>query len=166
MKSIYAIVGDYYHSEDLIQQSLNMALKPLTDSGQYQLEYIVAEDLTDRLQRKPSAVILFKENRVNPKDETIQHWLTGDISAAISRYVEEGGGFLAWHSGLASYPPDSAFVKMLRGYFEYHPSKNQMVSYIGDLPSEKSRKISFEILDEHYFVKCDEANTNIFLKSE
>ncbi|NHN33999.1 ThuA domain-containing protein [Paenibacillus agricola] len=166
MKTIYAIVGDYYHPGDLIQQSLSLAMKPLTDSGQYELAYVSAEDLTDRLLSKPAAVILFKEDRVNPKDDHIEHWLTEPLSTAITRYVEEGGGFLAWHSGLASYPPDSAFIQMLRGYFEHHPSKHQVVSYKGVLPSEPSREISFEIVDEHYFVSCDEANTDIFLKSE
>jgi type 1 glutamine amidotransferase len=170
MKSIYAIVGDYYHAEDPIRQSLNLAVKPLTDSGSYELEYISAEQLKDRLQSKPAAVILFKEDRVNPRDEIVQHWLTEDISAAIVRYVEEGGGFLNWHSGLASYPPDSAFVNMLRGYFDYHPAKNQMVSYQGTHPADSSdsskKHTAFEILDEHYFVICDEANTSVFLRSE
>ncbi|MDF2963854.1 MAG: hypothetical protein K0S39_5589 [Paenibacillus sp.] len=166
MKTIYAIVGDFYHSEDNIRQSLSLALEPLTESGQVQLEYISAEDLTGRLESKPAAVILFKEDRVNPRDETVQHWLTEDISTAISRYVEGGGGFLAWHSGLASYPPDSSFIRMLGGYFDYHPSKHQMVSYKGVLPSDNSREISFEILDEHYFVICDEANTHVFLQSD
>lgn len=170
MKLIYAIVGDYYHAEEPIRESLNLAIKPLTDSGSYTLEYISAEELTERLQTKPAAVILFKEDRVNPKDEIVQHWLTEPISAAIVRYVEEGGGFLNWHSGLASYPPDSAFVNMLRGYFISHPSKNQMVQYHGMLPSDNSqgtsKEISFEIMDEHYFVSCDEANTSVFLRSE
>jgi type 1 glutamine amidotransferase len=166
MKNIYAIVGDVYHDEDLIQQSLNLALKPLTDGGRYQLEYISVEQLTDGLQNKPAAVILFKEDRVNPKDEVVRHWLTKDISEAISRNVQEGGGFLAWHSGMASYPPDSAFVRMLRGYFDYHPSKHQTVSYKGSLPTEAGKEISFDVMDEHYFVICDEANTNVFLQSD
>ncbi|SFL65900.1 Trehalose utilisation [Paenibacillus sp. 1_12] len=169
MKSIYAIVGDYYHAEEPIRQSLNLAMKPLIDSGSYTLEYISAEELMERLATKPAAVILFKEDRINPKDEIIQSWLTEDISAAIVRYVEEGGGFLNWHSGLASYPPDSAFVNMLRGYFISHPPKNQVVRYQGTLPldnsKEGSKEITFEIMDEHYFVSCDEANTSVFLRS-
>lgn len=166
MQTIYAIVGDYYHSEDSIRQCLDLALKPLTDSGDCQLETISAEELADRLPSKPDAVILYKEDRVNPKDETVRHWLTEDISAAICRYVEEGGGLLVWHSGLASYPPESAFIRMLGGYFEYHPSKHQIVSYKGTLPADPSRAISFDILDEHYFVICDPANTNVFLESD
>ncbi|TVY05484.1 ThuA domain-containing protein [Paenibacillus cremeus] len=166
MKTVYAIVGDYYHVSENVRESLNQALKPMVDGGQYQLEYISEENLTQRLQSKPAAVVLFKEDRLNPKDEKIRHWLTEEISEAICRFVEEGGGFLTWHSGLASYPPDSAFIKMLRGYFEYHPTKHQMVSYSGVLPTDPSREVAFEILDEHYFVFCDEANTNIFLKSD
>lgn len=165
MKIIYAIVGDYYHDEIPIQTALNLALESLIEGGQYQLAYISAKDLIGSLDNKPSAVILFKEDRINPNDADIQHWLTDEESIAISRYVEGGGGLLAWHSGLASYPPDSALIQMLRGYFEFHPSKHQLVSYKGTFPSDNSQEISFEIVDEHYFVRCDEENTSIFLKS-
>ncbi|TDF98732.1 ThuA domain-containing protein [Paenibacillus piri] len=166
MKTIYAIVGDFYHAETVIQSSLSLALQPLTEGGSYRLAYISADDLVGRLDDKPAAVILFKEDRVNPGDETVRHWLTEDISTALTRYVEEGGGFVAWHSGLASYPSDSAFVRMLRGHFEYHPSKHQMVSYTGVLPADRSRETAFDILDEHYFVICDEPNTTVFLHSD
>jgi hypothetical protein len=165
MKTIYAIVGDYYHAEKPIQTALNLALEPLTEGGQYQLAYISAQDLVQRLDEAPAAVILFKEDRLNPNDADVKHWLTEEVSAAISRYVEGGGGLLAWHSGLASYPPESALVQMLRGYFEFHPSKHQMVSYQGTLPSDQSREISLVIMDEHYFVHCDEEHTTVFLRS-
>lgn len=165
MKTIYAIVGDYYHAELPIQTALNMALAPLTEGGQYQLAYISADELIGRLAEKPAAVILFKEDRVNPNDANVQHWLTEEVSVAISRFVEGGGGLLAWHSGLASYPTDSALVQMLRGYFKFHPSKHQLVRYKGTLPSDNSLDILFEIVDEHYFVHCDEENTSVFLKS-
>ncbi|MCR8633057.1 ThuA domain-containing protein [Paenibacillus radicis (ex Xue et al. 2023)] len=166
MKTIYAIVGDYYHSEDIIQQSLSLALEPVVESGHYHIEYISADHLLERLDSHPAAVILFKEDRVNPRDETVRHWLTEEIAVAISRYVKGGGGFLAWHSGLASYPQDSLFIKMLGGYFDYHPTKHQMVNYRGVLPTDHSQEISFEILDEHYFVICDEAKTTVFLQSD
>lgn len=165
MKTIYAIVGDYYHAEQPIQTALNLAMEPLTELGSHQLVYISALDLVQRLDEKPAAVILFKEDRVNPNDADVKHWLTEEVSAAISGYVEEGGGLLAWHSGLASYPPESAFVQMLRGYFEFHPAKHQMVSYQGTLPSDPFREITLEIMDEHYFVRCDEEHTTVFLKS-
>jgi type 1 glutamine amidotransferase len=166
MKTIYAIVGDHYHAEDHIRQSLSLALKPWAEAESVQLEYITTEELAERLQRKPSALVLFKEDRVNPRDEQVVHWLTEEISAAMVRYVEEGGGLLVWHSGLASYPQESAFIQMLRGFFEYHPPKHQTVTYSGSLPADPSAAVSFDILDEHYFVTCDEAHTNVFLKSK
>ncbi|TBL69715.1 ThuA domain-containing protein [Paenibacillus thalictri] len=165
MKTVYALVGDYYHAEDNIRHSLELALQPLTDRGGLKLEYISTDALVSSLELKPAAVVLFKEDRVNPKEGETR-WLTEAVSDAITAYVEAGGGFVTWHSGLASYPPESSFIRMLRGYFEYHPAKHQTVSYRGELPGSESQAVSFDLLDEHYFVNCDEANTEVFLRSE
>ena len=166
MKTIYAIVGDDYHAEASIRESLNEAVAPLAADGTCRLEYTSAEKLLELLPTKPAAVILFKEDRVNPREALVRTWLTDEVSEAISRYVEEGGSFLAWHSGLASYPVDSALIRMLRGYFEHHPSKHQIVHYTGHHPAEPAAQTAFDILDEHYFVHCDEADTSVFLRSE
>ena len=166
MKQICAAVGDYYHPEDFIKPSLEMALQPLTEAGLCRLKYISVEQLAAELPNKPDAIILFRENRVNPKDESIVHWLTEDMSSAIARYVEEGGGWLAWHSGLASYPVHSSYIGMLKGHFEFHPAQHQIVRYTGFLPDEPGGAVSYDILDEHYFVSCREEQTNVFLRSE
>jgi type 1 glutamine amidotransferase len=164
MKNIYAIVGDYYHQESVIREALDAALQPKQASGEWQLTYIAVEELTVRLAEKPEAVILFKEDRLNPTDAEVATWLTAEVSDRIVRYVEEGGGFFGWHSGLASYASDTSFVRMLRGEFEFHPSQHQLVNYSGTYPGTQDQ-VEFEILDEHYFVRCDEGNTNVFLRS-
>ena len=165
MITLAAVFGDYYHPSVLAKQSLEAALN--LGKEEVQIDYCYPEQLTNVLRRQPDAVILFKENRVNPLEENGETWMTVELSLEITKYVENGGSLLAWHSGLASYPVDDAYVKMLRGHFLYHPEQHQQVHYKGSeenviVPSSTS----FEIVDEHYFVQCDKDNTNVFLFSE
>jgi type 1 glutamine amidotransferase len=99
-----------------------------------------------------------------PEDEQVKEWMDAQVSRQIERYVREGGSWLAWHSGLASYPEDGEYVRMLSGSFEFHPDQHQVTRYtpsagIGGGPS-------FAFLDEHYFVRCAEEEIEIFLRSE
>ncbi|NWQ43642.1 ThuA domain-containing protein [Bacillus sp. EB106-08-02-XG196] len=160
-----AVLGDYYHQSEWAKQSLETALN--CNKEDLQIEYCSPEQLKEVLEKKPDAVIHFKENRVNPAEENIEKWMTEDIALEITKYVQNGGGWLAWHSGLASFPVDGSYIKMLKGHFLYHPEKHQMVHYYS---SEGNSVLpiptSFELIDEHYFVHCDTENTNIFLLSE
>lgn len=165
MIRLVAVLGDYYHTDEWAKQSLEIALG--YGKEDLQIDYCSPEQLTEVLAKQPDVVILFKENRVNPVDENVVTWMTEELSLEITNYVENGGGWLAWHSGLASFPVEGSYVKMLRGTFLYHPEKHQLVHY---KTSEGNvilpRSTSFEIIDEHYFVHCDRENTNVFLLSE
>jgi hypothetical protein len=165
MVKLAAVLGDYYHSYEWAKQSLESALN--FGNEDMQINYCSPEQLTEVLREQPDAVILFKENRINPIDKNIDTWMTEELSIEITSYVENGGSWLAWHSGLASYPIEDSYGKMLRGYFLHHPEKHQQVHYTASegnaiVPSSTS----FEIVDEHYFVHCDKENTNVFLFSE
>ncbi|MCR2822137.1 ThuA domain-containing protein [Lederbergia panacisoli] len=162
-KRIIAMVGDFYHKEEWAVASLNKALEELP---QVTVEYASTENIIEHVQSKPDAVVLFKENRLNPQDEDIQTWMDDEVASAISEYVQEGGGWVAWHSGLASYENIEPYTSMLKGYFEYHPDKHQIVTYKTVEGTAITKNSEFEFLDEHYFVFCDEENTNVFLTSE
>lgn len=172
MKTILAIVGDYYHRADWAEEALRKAAGPIEGAA---LRFADAERLEAELDARPDAVVLFKEDRLNPQEPegAVRRWMTLPLQERIVRYVEEGGSWVAWHSGLASYDPAGPYVRMLRGYFRYHPEQHQMVRYMGvpdgagkeGTASELAPAQPFEILDEHYFVACDEASTNVFLRS-
>ncbi|MBS4220351.1 ThuA domain-containing protein [Bacillus sp. FJAT-49711] len=162
-KRIIAMVGDFYHKEEWAVASLNKALEELQGVT---IEYTSAENIIEHLQSKPDAVVFFKENRLNPQDEKIQTWMDDEVASAISQYVQEGGGWIAWHSGLASYENIEIYTSMLKGYFEFHPDKHQIVTYKAVEGMSLTNYSDFEFLDEHYFVVCDEENTNVFLTSE
>jgi len=165
--SVLAIIGDYYHPKEAILQSLEQSLFSNNINGEIQLDLCKPDQLLKKLSARPDAVVLFTEDRVNPTDKKIYTWMTEEIANEISQYVKNGGSWLAWHSGLSSYSIDSNYTKMLRGYFEYHPDKHQVVSYKSTSDNDiLPEDVSFAVLDEHYFVHCDTENTTVFLLSE
>lgn len=165
MKRITAIVGDYYHSEEIGRQALQDALHTWAGAADVSLRYIEACRLAEALAEAPDAVVLFKEDRVAPKEDEQARWMTEEAEEAILRYVQNGGGWLAWHSGLASYDPEGAYSELLRGYFRYHPHEHQIVRYSPAGNGFPGLDRAFEFVDEHYFVACDAERTDVFLRS-
>lgn len=160
MKQIVAVVGDFYHRAEDSTEALNQALKSMIDSGELSLRYISVEQLHAALAEGPDAVVLFAEDRLSPQEDENARWMSQEVSASIASYVEAGGGWLAWHSGLASYDKAGSYVSMLQGYFLHHPELHQPVTYT------RQDQSSFEIMDEHYFVACNEEQTEVFLRSD
>ncbi|MBD1382282.1 ThuA domain-containing protein [Metabacillus arenae] len=166
-KQILAILGDYYHEEGIIAQALHHAVQELKAEGIHiDVEYILADQLVERLQDRPDAVILSKANKLNPTENHIINWMDEHVEREICQYVKGGGGWFGWHSGLSSYEFLDDYYSMVRGKFDFHPPEQRIVSYI---PTDHTKVIStidrFEIVDEHYFVTCDEQNTNVFLQA-
>lgn len=162
MKNILTLLGDYYHSHDDFLNTLKEVLKFYNDIEIIDLN---PEEFLNHLNKKPSLVIIARENRINPEDKEIKTWMSREIEERIIKYVEDGGILFSWHSGLANYSPDGLYIKLLKGYFKYHPEKQKEVRYYSkDL--FLGEKIDFKIVDEHYFVECDEKNTKVFLISE
>lgn len=166
MKRIAAYIGDYYHPAKPIRQALESALHVELKDGSLAIRFAESpEQLTDWLERdEADAAILFAEDRVAPEEDPEKTWMNDEKAARIVRFVERGGGWLAWHSGLASYPEEGVYVRMLKGHFVMHPAEHQAVRYAPE--GEAVPPGSFEIADEHYFVHCDEAETEVFLRSE
>ncbi|WEK54806.1 MAG: ThuA domain-containing protein [Candidatus Cohnella colombiensis] len=160
MKHIVAVLGDYYHATEDSMAALKLALQSSIATGQCTLKVISIDELVEALESKPDAVIMFAEDRLTPQEDTTVRWMTATIAKAITQYVDAGGGWLAWHSGLASYEPDGPYIKMLRGHFLHHPQEHQVVTYTDCNGTE-----AFELLDEHYFVQCDEMHTEVYLRS-
>ncbi|MFD0696625.1 ThuA domain-containing protein [Paenibacillus sp. GCM10027628] len=159
MYKIIAVLGDYYHRGDKIEETLLSAvMSGIGERNLKEVKIVGIAELIHSLEEKPDAVVVFKENRLDPEGDSQSLWMTEEIAGAIQRYVEGGGGWLAWHSGLASYPVNGGYVQMLRGYFLSHPEMHQKVDYEGT----DSR---FTIRDEHYFVSCQEDQTEVYLRS-
>lgn len=157
MKNVIALVGDYWHAGDMIREALEQAAEA---AGGIALSFAEHGDLADRLKERPDAVVLFKQNPLNAPQEPFDPWMSPEIETAITRYVKGGGRWLAWHTGMAGYDKDGAYVDMLRGRFLHHPKMND-VTYTR--ASDGAEVMT--LFDEHYFVEVDEARTNVFLRS-
>ncbi|MBD8068647.1 ThuA domain-containing protein [Bacillus sp. PS06] len=167
MKRVLAILGDYYHEEVSRVEALNAVVKRGIEEGNpVEVEYITYEELMVKLKDRPDAVILSKANQLNPVESPTSYWMDLKIEKEVCEYVNNGGGWFVWHSGLSSYEMVGNYYSMVRGKFDYHPSEQQVVSYF---PVENTNTITdiqpFEMKDEHYFVTCDEQHTNVFLRA-
>jgi len=166
MKQVLAIVGDFYHDMDLAKESLLEALSTHIEDNRISLKFALVTDISEELKRQPDMVVLFAEDRIDPQAEHVATWMTKEVSDEIVQYVENGGAWFGWHSGLASYAVESSYVGMLRGYFLTHPKDNKLVRYTSNGETVLGENVTpFEFLDEHYFVYCDESRTNVFLRS-
>ncbi|MCS7201795.1 MAG: ThuA domain-containing protein [Dictyoglomus sp.] len=162
MRKVLTLLGDYYHNHDDFLNTLKDILKPFSEIGIIDSK---PEYFLNALLEKPSLVIIARENRINPEDKEIKTWMSSEIEEEIVKYVKNGGILFSWHSGLASYSPDGSYIKLIKGYFKYHPEKQNKVRYYSQ-NLFLGKRIDFEIVDEHYFVECDEKNTKVFLRSE
>ena len=168
-KRITAVLGDFYHDRDLAVKSFQGGIERLKQETNIELDvtYLSVSELINNIKTNPDVIVLFAENRLNPEDTDVKRWMTAEDAKIINDYVKNGGSWLAWHAGLASYENIEEYTSMLKGYFLHHPDKHQVVTYTTDFSSEYfSPDEKFKFLDEHYFVQVEEDQTNIFLKSE
>lgn len=158
VKPVVAVLGDYWHSRAMIEEALQAAERRL---GNVRIRSVDAEsELLEQLAARPAAVIIYRCRTLNGPDEEPKVWLSSAGEQAIVRYVSNGGSLLAWHSGLAFYEKESAYVDMLRGRFLHHPPMKN-VDYIDAFTGETI----MTLFDEHYFVEVDENRTEVFLYS-
>jgi len=153
LRKVLTLLGDFYHDHDKFLEVVKYALKDkeieLLDSS--------IDNFHEYLVKKPDLLILGRENKINPQEDNVLVWMSEDIEKDLVEYVKNGGKLIVWHSGLASYNVDGPYVSLIRGYFKHHPEP-KLVTYYGN-------NIEFSFIDEHYFVHCDEKNTNVFLRS-
>ncbi|GGM39836.1 hypothetical protein GCM10011351_27480 [Paraliobacillus quinghaiensis] len=91
--------------------------------------------------------------------------MTDGISEQITGYVSNGGSWLAWPSGMASYDNSPLYLNMLKGSFNHHPEQNQVTYKLVDEEIVTLEDPIFTFEDEHYFVTCETKETTIFLES-
>lgn len=163
-KAVYIVAGDFYHERAPIEACIRAGVA--LAGGDIRPESIEFSDLKEVLLRKPGLLIISASGVINPQDANAVSWLTNELDETITEYVRAGGSLLAMHTGMASYKPESGYIKMLGGYFLMHPEVNQVVRYFSDDAGTSDIKCDFSVPDEHYFVNCDEENTQVFLRSE
>jgi type 1 glutamine amidotransferase len=106
-------------------------------------------------------IILDKSNVMSAKDK--RAWLTKDLLHALCKHIRRGNGLVVVHSGTAGYAELPVMRSMIGGTFVHHPPqcgvtvepKRRQPLTIGVAP--------FTVEDEHYFVKLDDAQAEVFL---
>ncbi|MBU9722757.1 MULTISPECIES: ThuA domain-containing protein [Bacillaceae] len=164
MVKIVALLGDFYHDEDAYKVGLEAAIDRLPNKEDVELRYITTDEVGAALAEKPDLFVNGKMDPQKPEEEDVQAWLTDDLDKTIVAYVENGGSVLSWHSGMAGYDPECRYIKMCRGYFDYHPPGLQDVTYMLK-EDEKTGPNTFPLKDEQYFVHCDVNATEVYLWS-
>jgi len=168
-RKIVAFLGDCYHQREPLEQAVLTAARRVGNvTVESQLPTTEAVGLA--LEKNPSMIIIGAENRINPEDAVVECWLTDEIDDKLEAYVAAGGSLLVLHSGLASYPSDSKYRKMIKGAFISHPPEDCKVRYYNQdnsLPENLGKDgYDYEVIDEFYVVDVDVEETNLFLFSE
>jgi len=163
MKTIDCFLGDYYHDKAPTYGAINRVVKGLANVT---LRDRTLEQLPDTLESNPTLIIIGLENRLNPQDAVADTWLTPELDKQLADYVASGGTLLVLHSGLASYPKDSLYTKMIGGYFVSHPDKHCQVRYVSNKSWPLANAVDYIVEDEFYIVKLDPRETTVFMKSE
>ncbi len=159
---IIAVLGDYYHEEAPLREALSQVMNKLQG---VELIYSIRKDLKTHLKTNPELVILGSENRIDPTVEEPNEWMRDLDEISIIEYVENGGSWLAWHSGLASYENNASYTDMIGGYFKRHPEKHVTVRYQYRENHDLGKgEDGFSITDEHYFIEQSEG-VSVFLES-
>src|SRR5690554_2288137 len=104
---VIAVVGDYYHKEFLYKNTL---VEIFDKKEEVDLSFATRDSLLDELKNRPDLVILASENRLEPEKDETAFWLTEEGAKKIAAYVEDGGAWLAWHSGLAGYDKLPSYI--------------------------------------------------------
>ena len=189
-QGIYSFLGDFYHKHENIYPSVKKAAE---QAGETLHDRKCISELSDVIDKNPAVIIIAAENRVNPEAEPENLWLTPELDEKLTDYVKNGGSFIAIHAALASYPEDSKYVDMVKGYFVSHPTEHYLVCYtsnekfekmpfcgnVGNIAdcenagnseisknseiSEKPAAFDYEVMDEHYVLNVNTAATNVFM---
>jgi type 1 glutamine amidotransferase len=161
---VCAIVGDYYHDPETTVRALDR----LPERERY--EFVIhreRERFPKEAIEKSDILLLARMGRLKP-EKSEEFWISESDERFIFDFVGQGGGLLALHAALASYPPDGPLHALLHGRFLYHPPLHPAVHYV---ISQKAREItmgadSFTVEDEQYFVELEAGGTEIQLMSQ
>ncbi|MBE6935310.1 MAG: ThuA domain-containing protein [Ruminococcaceae bacterium] len=125
MKKFYFLTADYYHPDTVLRPGLEAAF------GTENCVYVndPAEIPWDTLSQDAAFLLIAKMDDYSsqlghPRYEELfapeADWMRPEWAAALERYVSEGGGFIALHSGTL-WHEDSDMARLTGGYFLRHP---------------------------------------------
>ena len=116
----------------------------------------------DALSAYPVA-ILSKSNTRTESDR--EKWIDEGKAAALSSFVEGGGGLVAVHSGIAGYRESTTVRGLLGGLFLRHPEQCPVAFQVTAAHPVTEGVGSFELLDEHYWIDALDPSVEVLAKT-
>ena len=156
MKTL-VLCDDYWHPARIPQEGLGAL-----HGAEFIFDWITnAHDWSAEAMMKYPLVVLTKSNHVSSTDQT--DWMTDTAQAAFAKYVRNGNGLLAIHSGTAGYEQKPVLRGLLGGVFAHHPEQCQVtVTPHLDHPLSLGSE-PFTRKDEHYFMALDDPDAEVFV---
>jgi uncharacterized protein len=138
-------------------------LAPLSGAG-FEFDFIEHASgwSAPRMDNYP-VVLLTKSDNVSATDET--PWVTPAVAEAFAAYVRRGGGLLVVHSGTVGYGDSPVLFPLIGGVFDHHP-KQCLVTVAPKGDHALTAGLSaFTDTDEHYIMRFDAPDAEVFLTS-
>jgi type 1 glutamine amidotransferase len=173
MKKIYLLMEDWWHRRDVILPGMEAALGKdgfVATSKPEEIPW-------DKLQDEASVFVSQKgEDQkfiegTGHADGEIEHWITDERIAALSRFVNGGGGALFIHCGTVLGKAPKAYYDLVGGGFIRHPE--QCAVTFAPLKGKDGNPADpitegvdmFTVPDEHYHCNLDLARVTPFMLS-
>ena len=166
MEKILMLIDDYWHPADVIEMGLR-------SWGDVPFEFDIVKTAKDILSPKRiakyRAIINLKGNCINAANT--QPWFEEGVTEVMPKqfieYIENGGGFIAVHAGLAFGEDNNKdYLSMVGSHFITHPPRC-ITNYRITKPEHPiaAGLSDFGGRDEHYAIKliCDDAD--VFMES-
>ena len=168
MQRILVICDDVWHPAEVIEKGM-MSL----EADDYQFEFVKAakDILTPDMIKEYPLIICCKSNNVtsgNP-EPWFENTVTEVMGGEFRSYVEQGGAFLAVHSGnvfMGEGDGVKEYTDFVGNRFLSHPLRCEVI-----LKKEKEHLImrgvedEFSIRDEHYQMEILAKDADVFLTS-
>ena len=154
---ILVLCGDRWHPPHIATEGLGALAG--TDFSFDWMEDV--RDWSPDIMKAYPVVILTKSDNVSHADQT--GWMTDSVQSAFAKYVHNGNGLLAIHSGTAEYAEKPLLRSLLGGVFLHHPEQCP-VMMIPSAEHALTAGISlFTLKDEHYFMALDDTYADVFM---
>lgn len=153
---ILVLCDDQWHPAATVRAGL----APLEDNG-FSFDFLEdAHEWSAELMNAYPVVLLTKSNQVSSSDHT--PWVDDVAATAFVKYVRNGRGLVALHSGSAGYREQAILRGLLGGVFDQHPPQCPVTFSPRPDHSLCVGVAPFEAMDEHYHMLLDDAGADVF----
>ena len=176
MKKILVLCDDVWHPAEVIRRGLASFEKNMRITNQpfdYEFDFVMAakDILTPEFIQQYPLIICCKSNNVIAANSA--PWFENTVTEVMGKefrdYVENGGGFLAIHSGnvfLGDGDGVEEYVDFVGNRFLSHPLRCEvLLKKIKEHPIMDNVADSFWVRDEHYKIELLAKDADIFLNS-